>query len=58
MKVPGLLNLLKFFSLYAAIMSSCYFEKTRNLIAYQALMIEGECVVGKADSFITQASGS
>ena len=41
-EVPDLLSWLKCFSLYAAIVASRYPEKTRDLWAYQALMIEEE----------------
>ena len=41
-EVPDLLSWLKCFSLYAAIVASQYPGKTRDLWAYQALMIEEE----------------
>ena len=41
-EVPDLLSWLKCFSLYAPIVASQYPEKTRDLWAYQALMIEEE----------------
>ena len=49
----------KCFSVYAAIVVSRYPEKTRDLWAYQALMIDEERRCGgKAGGSMTQVSGS
>ena len=45
-EVPDFLSWLKCFILYAAIVANQYPGKTRDLLAYQALMIEEECRCG------------